>query len=85
MYPFILSRDVSEEELQFKINCCDIKSNYMIGRRYEGEIQQQTNMYHLSKQQLETLLYSLACINLTTQDLHSKLEKYRVKNMLVLH
>ena len=36
----------------------------MIGRRYEGEIQQQQHLYHLSKQQLETFLHSLACINL---------------------
>ena len=58
---------------------------YMIRRCYEGEIQQQQHLYHLSKQQLETFLYRLACINLTNQNLHSKLEKYHVKNMLVLY
>lgn len=82
----IVDHTVSQQELEAVVDEQKVKRVFMIGRRYDSGIPKRGKMdlYHISEQMLETLLYSMANECLQQEHFEQRLEKYKVEVLLVM-
>ena len=82
----IVDHTISQEELKEVVDEQKVKRVFMIGRRYDYGIPKRgkIDLYHISEQMLETLLYSMANECLQQEHFEQRLEKYKVEVLLVM-
>ena len=82
----IVDHTISQEELKEIVDEQKVKRVFMIGRRYDYGIPKRgkIDLYHISEQMLETLLYSIANECLQHEHFEQRLEKYKVEVLLVM-
>lgn len=87
IYPFVLSDTIGEQELLHKIECCDVSAVYMIGGDYEPLVGQQRKleMHHLTENQLQSMLYSLAGARPRHISFLDQLDKYKSASKLLVN